>query len=107
MPTSRHRLSEEKNDKISSNSESSSEVTINSTDYSSDSDDTSNDHSSQQAATVYIGTWIIGQFHPKKLTFSSTSRDYTSIVSRKLKGDSPIDFFCLYFDEELVEMIVD
>jgi hypothetical protein len=24
-----------------------------------------------------------------------------------LKGDTPIDFFCLYFDEELIKTIVD
>jgi hypothetical protein len=88
MATSRRRLSEQEISEVSSNSESGfesvSEVTKDSIDYCIDSDDDFDDNSSRSAAPVYDGTWKTGDFHPKKLTFSSTSSGYNSPVPQKL-----------------------
>ena len=77
-------------DEISSNSESGSELTTDSSAY---------DDSSQIAAPVDDGTQITGEFRQNTLTFSFTSSNYTSLVPRKLKDDTPMGFFCLHFDE--------
>lgn len=106
MATSRRRPSEQEIDEISSNFESDSAITVDSTDCSNDSDDASDHSSSQPESPIYNGIWTTGDFRPKKLTFSSNHSGYTSLVPQQLEGDTPLDFFRLYFDEELVEMIV-
>jgi hypothetical protein len=85
MATSRSRFSDEKVDEISENSE----VETDSINYNSDSDNVSSETSSQRASSL----------RSNKRTFLSTSSGYTSTVLQKLKGDTPMDFLNLLFDE--------
>jgi hypothetical protein len=108
MPTWRRRLLDQEVNEISENSGSESEAETNSTDYSSDSNDVSDETSSQLASFQLHGEpWRTGNFRSTKRTFIPTDSDYTSIISQKLNGDTPMDFFHLFFDENLVSTIVD
>jgi hypothetical protein len=104
----RRQLSDEDVDGILENSESESEVETESTYYNSDSDNVSDDTSSQRASSRFCdGSWKTGDFRANKRIFISTNSGYTSTVLSKLKGDTPMDFFNLFFDGKLVSTIVD
>jgi hypothetical protein len=108
IATWRSRFSDEEVDEISKNSGSESEAETDSTYYSSDSDDVFDETSSQPASSpIYDESWKTGNFRPNKRTFISTNSGYTSTVLQKLKGDAPMDFSNLFFDENLMSTIVD
>ncbi|CAF3882251.1 unnamed protein product [Rotaria sordida] len=96
------RFSDVEVDENSSYSESESEIETGSTDYSGDSDDVSDEDLQPTSSSFYNESWTTGYFRPKKLTFTSTNSGYTPIVTQKLKDDTPMDFFCLYFNEVLL-----
>jgi hypothetical protein len=108
MTTWRSRFSDEEVDEISESSGSESEAETDSTYCSSDTDSDFDETSSQSTSrSTHDEPWRIGNFRPNKLTFMSTNSGCTSIVIQKLKGDTPIDFFNLFFDENLMGTIVD
>jgi len=108
MATRRSRFSDEEVDEISENFGSESKAETDSTYYSSNSDDVFDETSSQPASSpIYDGSWKTGNFRPNKRTFISTNSGYTSIVLQKLKDNAPMDFFNLFFDENLMSTIVD
>ena len=108
MATWRSQFSDEEADEISENSGSESEAERDLTYYSSGADRDFDETSSQSSSrSTHDESWRIGNFRSNKRTFMFTNSGCTSIVQQKLKGDAPMDFFNLFFDENLMSMIVD
>lgn len=108
MATWRSQFSDEEADEILENSGSESEAQTDSTYHSNGADSDFDETSSQSSSrSTHDESWQIGNFRSNKRTFMFTNSGCTSIVQQKLKGDAPMNFFNLFFDENFMRTIVD
>ena len=102
------RIWKEKVDDVSDNSESELKAETDSTDCTSDSIDVSDETSSRRSSSTSCDeSWETGDFCSNKLSFMSTDSGCASVLAQKLQDSTPVDFFNLFFDQNLMQLIVD
>lgn len=99
---------EQADHELSEDLETDSEIETDSTDCSSEFDDVSDEASSRRSLSLSDDdSWRTGQFSSNKLTFSPTYSGCPSNIYQKMRDSAPLDFFNLFFDQNLMRMIVE